>query len=178
VELTRVKVIYYGHIIKGINVNTSIDVKIKDINSMTVAFINVKGDFRQIPMTFQKLYGWIAQKGYEPIGPSIAIYYNIPGEVPDDQLSWELRSQLSGDIAEVEPDTEGLGIKKLDAVKMATTIYKGPYENIEPVYVALNAWVATNNYEVSGPVEELYYNDPRISGEEPITEIRFPIRKR
>jgi len=178
VELTRVKVIYYGHIIKGLNVNTSIDVKIKDINSMTVAFINVKSDFSQIPLTFQKLYGWIAQKGYEPIGPSIAIYYNIPGEVPDDQLSWELRSQLSGDIAEVEPDTEGLGIKKLDAVKMATTIYKGSYENIEPVYVALNAWVATNNYEVSGPVEELYYNDPRISGEEPITEIRFPIRKR
>jgi len=79
VELTRVKVIYYGHIIKGVNVNTSIDVKIKGINSMTVAFINVKGDFSQNPMTFQKLNGWIAQKGYEPIGPSIAIYYNIPG---------------------------------------------------------------------------------------------------
>jgi len=158
--------------------NPSIDVKIKDINSMTVAFINVKGDFSQIPMTFQKLYGWIAQKGYEPIGPSIAIYYNIPGEVPGDQLSWELRSQLSDDVSEVGPDADGLGVKKLGAIKMATTIYKGPYENIEPVYVALNAWVATNNYEVIGPVEELYYNDPRISGEEPITEIRLPIRKR
>jgi len=41
---------------------------------MTVAFINVKGDFSQIPMTFQKLYGWIVQKGYKPIGPSIAVY--------------------------------------------------------------------------------------------------------
>ena len=40
--------------------NPSIDVKIKDINPMTVAFINIKGDFSQIPMTFQKLYGWIA----------------------------------------------------------------------------------------------------------------------
>ena len=54
--------------------NPSIDVKIKDINPMTVAFINVKGDFSQIPMTFQKLYGWIVQKGYKPIGPSIAVY--------------------------------------------------------------------------------------------------------
>ena len=158
--------------------NPSINVKIKDINPMAVAFINVKGSFNQIPMTFQKLYGWISRKGYKPIGPSIAVYHNIPGEVPDEQLSWELRSQLSGNIAEVEPDTEGLGVKRLDVVKMATTIYKGPYENIEPVYIALNAWVSTNDYEVSGPVEELYFNDPTNTGEEPLTEIRFPINKR
>jgi len=158
--------------------NTSIDVKIKDISPMTVAFINVTGDFSQISMTFQKLYGWITQKGYKPIGPSIAVYYNIPGEVPNEQLNWELRSQLPSDIAEVESDIEGLGVKRLDAVKMATTIYKGPYENIEPVYGALNTWISTSDYEVSGPVEELYYNDPTIAGVEPITEIRFPIHKK
>ena len=158
--------------------DNSIDVKIKDINPMTVAFVNIKGDFSQIPMTFQKLYGWITKKGYKPIGPSIAVYYNIPGEVPDEQLRWELRSQLYGDIAKVGPDVEGLGVKKSDAVKMATTIYKGPYENIEPIYVALNTWIATNDYEVSGSVEELYFNDPTTAGEEPITEIRFPVRKR
>ncbi|MBA7467499.1 DNA gyrase inhibitor [subsurface metagenome] len=158
--------------------NPSIDVKIKDIKPMTVAFINVKGSFSQIPLTFQKLYGWIAQKGYKPIGPSIAVYYNVPGEVPDEQLRWELRSQLSGDMAEVEPDTEAFGVKKVDAVKMATTMYKGPYENIEPVYGALNTWVAASDYEVSGPVEELYYNDPTVAEVEPITEIRFPIYKK
>ena len=156
----------------------SINVKIKDISPMMVAFTNVIGDFSLIPMTFQKLYGWISRKGYEHIGPSIAVYYNIPGEVPDEQLNWELRSQLSGDIAEVEPDTEGVGVKRLDAVKMATTIYKGPYENIEPVYMALNNWVSTNDYEVSGPVEELYFNDPTIAGVEPITEIRLSIYKK
>lgn len=145
---------------------------------MTVAFINVKGDFSQIPMTFKKLYGWIAQKGYKPVGAAIAVYHNIPGEVPDEELSWELRSQLSGDIAEVEADSEGLGVKRLGATEMATTIYKGPYENIEQVYTALNTWVSTNDYEVSGPVEELYLNDPTITGEEPLTEIRFPVRKR
>jgi len=141
--------------------NSSIDVKIKDINPMTVAFINVKGNFSQIPMTFQRLYGWIANKDYKPIGPSIAVYYNVPGDVPDEQLSWELRSQLLGNVTEVEPDTEGLGIKKLDAAKMATTIYKGPYENIEPVYIALNTWISTSDYEVSGPVESYTLMTPQ-----------------
>jgi len=145
---------------------------------MTVAFINMKGNFSQIPEAFQKLYGWIAQKGYKPIGPSIAVHYNIPGEVPDEQLNWELRSQLSGDIAEVAPEAESPGVKKLDTVKMATTVYKGPYENIEPVYIVLNNWLSTNRYEVSGLAEELYFNNPTIANEEPITEVRLPIRKR
>ena len=133
---------------------TSIDVKVKDIKPMTVAFISIKGHFSQIPAAFGKLYGWIVQRGYKPVGPAMAEYYNIPGQVPDEQLSWELRSQLSGDVAEVAPDAEGLGVKKLDAIKMATTIYRGPYEGVEPTYVALGNWVVTNNYEVCGPPEE------------------------
>ena len=158
--------------------NSPINVKIKDISPMTVAFINVKGNFSQIPASFEKLYGWTAMKGYKPVGPAIAVFYTIPQEVSDEELRWELRSELAGNIAEVEPDSEGSGVKRLGAVKMATTIYKGPYENIEPVYIALNNWIATNGYEVTGPPEELYYNDPTQTGEEPVTEIRFPIGKK
>lgn len=159
--------------------NPSIDIKIKDIQPMAVAFLNVKGHYSQIPMAFEKLYRWIVQKGYKPVGPAIAVYYNTPGQVPDDQLSWELRSQLSDDVVEGGPDAEGLGVKKLNAQRMATTIYKGPYENIEPTYATLNTWVMTNNYEISGPIEELYLNNPNETpAEEPITEIRLPIRKK
>ncbi|MFC1983650.1 GyrI-like domain-containing protein [Chloroflexota bacterium] len=156
----------------------SIDVKIKDIDPMTVPFIKVKGDFSQIPLTFQKLCGWIAQKGYKPVGPSIAVYYNIPGEVPNEQLDWELGSQLSGDIAEAGLDTEGLGVKRVEAVKVASTMYEGPYEDVGPVYIALNNWVAASNYEVSGPPQELYYNDPTVEGTVPITEIRLLVREK
>ncbi|MDD4875809.1 MAG: GyrI-like domain-containing protein [Dehalococcoidales bacterium] len=158
--------------------NNSIDVKIKDIQPMTVAFIKIKGNFSQIPTTFQKLYDCITRKGYKPTGPAIAAYYNIPGEVPDEQLTWELRSRLSGDIAEAVPDAEGFGVKKIDAVKMATTKFKGPYENIEPVHGALNTWILINDYEINGPLEELYYNDPTVTREAPITEIRYPVRKK
>ena len=46
------------------------------------------------------------------------------------------------------------------------------------IAASINAWIAANNYEVGGPVEELYFNNPAIAGEEPLTEIRFPIRKK
>ena len=56
--------------------NHPIDVEIKDINPIMVAFINVIGDFSQIPLIFQKLYSWINRKGHKPVGPSFAVYYN------------------------------------------------------------------------------------------------------
>jgi effector-binding domain-containing protein len=146
---------------------------------MTVAFISVTGHYSQIPTAFGKLYGWVAQRGFKPVGPAIAVYHNIPGQVPDDQLHWELRTQISGDIAEVDPDAEGLGVNKFGAVKMATTVYKGPYEDMQPTYAALLTWVMNNGYETSGPPEELYLNDPtKTPAEEPLTEIRFPVRKK
>jgi len=168
-----------SYFIKETNMNRSIDIKVKDIEPMMVAYINVVGHFSQIPVAFEKLYQWIARKDYKPVGPAVAVYYNIPGQVPDDQLNWELRSRLSGDVAEVEPDADGLGVKRLGAIKAATTLYKGPYENVEPVHETLNAWITTNNYEICGPVEELYLNDAtQTPGAEPLTEIRFPVRQR
>jgi len=158
--------------------NGSIDTKIKDIEPMTVAYINLVGHYSQIPVTFEKLYRWINQKNYKPVGPAIAVFHNIPGQVPDDQLHWELRSRLSGDVAEIEPDADGLGVKRLSASTAATAVHRGPYENVEPVYTALNTWIETNDYEISGPPEELYWNDPTQIPTEPMTEIRFPVRKK
>ncbi|MFC2009968.1 GyrI-like domain-containing protein [Chloroflexota bacterium] len=157
----------------------STDIMIKDIKPMTVAYLNVKGHFSQIPESFGKLYGWVAQKDYKAVGPAIAVFHNIPGQVPDDQLSWELRTQLSGEAAEEEPDEDSPGVKNMGAITMATVIHKGAYEDVEPVYEALNKWIMSNNYEVCGPPEELYFNDPASTPTgEPLTEIRFPVREK
>jgi AraC family transcriptional regulator len=39
-------------------------------------------------------------------------------------------------------------------------MYKGPYEKVEETYNALTRWVKDNGYEMAGPPEELYFNDP------------------
>ena len=144
---------------------------------MTVAFLSMKGHFSQIPSAFDRLYSWISKKGYKPRGPAIVVYYNIPGQVPDDQLSWELRSEIGEKQAAIKPDEQGLGVKRVGAVQVATTMYKGPYEKMEGTYRALTEWVSKNSYEINGPVEELYFNSS-ARPEELITEIRFPISKK
>ncbi len=157
--------------------SVSIEVTIKQTEPMIVAFLGVKGHFSQIPTAFGRLYSWISEKGYTPRGPAIAVYYDVPGQVPDDQLHWELCSQICEDIVTTGPDEQGLGVKRLGAVQVATTMYKGPYEKMEGTYRVLTEWVSENGYEIDGPVEELYFNNS-TRPEELVTEIRFPVSKK
>ncbi|MFB0556546.1 MAG: GyrI-like domain-containing protein [Dehalococcoidia bacterium] len=159
--------------------SSPIVVTIKQVNPVTVAFLSVTGHYSQIPTAFDRLYGWINQKGYQPHGPAITVWYNIPGEVPDNELHWEVRSALSGDVIGIAPDPDNLGVKRLDAAQVATTMHKGPYDGVEKTYKALIAWVAANGYEIIGPPEELYYNEPaKTPPGELLTEIRFPVCKK
>ena len=152
---------------------------VKEIAPMTVTFLIGKGHYNQIPVAFGALYGWIMEKGYKPRGPAIAVYHNMPGQVPDDELRWELRSQISADVAESGPNREGLGVKRLGAVRVAAVTHKGPYEKLEETFRALILWVEENGYETSGPTEELYLNDPaKVPTDELLTEIRFPVSRK
>ena len=158
---------------------TVIKATVKEIKPMTVAFLKMKGHYNQIPAAFGKLYGWIVEKGYKPRGAAITVYYNIPGQVPDDKLLWELRSQISANADESGPNGEGLAVKRLGAVRVVAVMHKGPYEKLEETYSALILWVEENGYETSGPPEELYLNDPaKVPADELLTEIRFPVSRK
>ena len=157
----------------------SIEVVVKQVEPVTVAFHGVTGHPSQIPAALGKLYDWIGGKGYKPRGPAIAVYHDIPGEVPESQLRWEVRSALSGSVAESAPDRDGLGVKRLSAAQVAAAMHKGPYKQAGETYEALLGWVAENGYEIIGPAEELYFNDPsKTPPTEPLTEIRLPVRKK
>lgn len=151
----------------------SIRVTVKQIEPVTVAFLPMQGDISRIPDAFSRLYSWINEKGHQPRGPAIAVYYDIPGQVPGDRLRWELRSEIGGNSVNVAPDERGVGIKQTAPEQMAATVYRGPYEKMEATYQALNDWISANGYVLSGPIEELYYNDS-AKAEELVTEIRFP----
>ena len=160
-------------------VEMAIDVTVKKTEPITVAFVSKKGPYRLISETFGTLYRWIGEKGYIPTGVPVGIYFNAPGQVPDEELLWELRGPIAGDAAPSVPDEHGLGVKKLEAAEVASTLYKGPYDGVGPTYGALAGWIAENGYEIVGPPEEVYLNDPgKTAPEELLTEIRFPVCKR
>ena len=158
--------------------SSPIEVTVKKTQAMTVAFASMRGPYTQISETFGRLYGWIGAKGYAPSGPPLGLYFNAPGQVADNELLWELRSPIAGDVAGSEPDEQGIGVKQVEAAEVAATMHKGPFEEIGTIYEGMARWIAENGYEISGPPEEVYLTDPaETPPDQSLTELRFPVRK-
>ena len=155
-----------------------IQVTIKETEPITVAFLSMKGPYTQISEAFGKLYSWMGEKGLMPAGPPLGLYFNVPGQVPDEELLWELRSPIAGDVATSGPDEQGRGVKRLEAIQVAATMHQGPFEEVGRTYGALAGWIMENGYEILGPTEEVYLSDPNETPpEQLVTEVRFPVRK-
>lgn len=156
----------------------AIEVTVKKTEPMTMAFISKKGPYSLINQAFGELYGWIGEKGYIPAGPPLGVYFNAPEQVPAEELLWELRSPTAGDVPPSGPDERGLGVKRVEGAEVAATMYKGPYDQIGPVYGALVGWIIENGYQIAGPSEEVYLSDPdKTPPAELLTEVRFPVQK-
>ncbi|MFQ5924613.1 MAG: GyrI-like domain-containing protein [Dehalococcoidia bacterium] len=157
----------------------AIEVTIKKTEPVTVAFLSMKGPFTQMEEAFGKLFDWIVEKGYAPAGPPSGMYFNDPGQVPEEELLWEFQCPIGGEISTSGPDDRGLGIKRLEAVEVASTMHKGPFHEVGKTYGALAGWIMENGYEIVGPAEEIYFSEPeKTPPQELLTEVRFQVRKR
>lgn len=155
------------------------EVKLKRVEPMTVAYVSMKGPYSQIPAAFGRLYGWMGKKGYSPSGPPIGVYFNAPGQVPDDELTWELRSPIAKQVNPSGPDAQGLGVRRVEGGRMAAVMHRGPFEEIGKTYEKLMAWVAGSDYEMDGHPEEVYFSNPEETPpEQLLTEVRVALRRK
>lgn len=154
---------------------TASEMQLKDIPAITVASISRTGSFAQISETTAAVFAWLGQKGIQPMGPPIGLYYDNPEEVPEEKLRWDI-------CVPVAPGTTGEGqvtVKDLPGGRYLVTIYEGPYENIGETYGALFARIlGDRDLELrEAPCCEVYLSDPRqVPPEKLLTEVRMPIK--
>jgi len=159
--------------------SSHIEVKVKRIEPRTVAYIGVKGPFSRIGETMGRLYHLVMGRGYAVAGMPLGVYFNSPQEVPEEELLWEIQFPVGGEVAPGGPDDDGLGVKRVEPYEVAATVHKGPYSELSKVYQDLVPWIMENGYEIAGPAEEVYMNDPQsVPKEEILTEVRFVVRKK
>lgn len=154
-----------------------IDVQLKTTEPETVAFISMQGPYSQIPEAMGRLYGWVGQRGMQPIGMPAGVYLTDP-KAGEGEALWELQAPVAGDFADTPPDEARCGIKHVHPHLVAFVMHRGPYETIATTYDELAQWTRANGYEVIGPPEELYLSDPQTTAPaDYLTEIRFPVAK-
>ena len=87
----------------------------------------------------------------------------------------EVRQSVQGSY----PDTRNVTFRTIPPVLVASTTYKGPYEQMTEVNEALARWVRDNGYEFAGAAFNIYHVSPHETSnpEEYVTEVCYPIAK-
>lgn len=88
----------------------------------------------------------------------------------------EIQIAVTGDYT----DTEHVRFKKIPAIQIASTTYKGGYEKITEANEAVACWVRDNGYAFDGAAFSIYHVSPAETQnpEELVTEVCYPVRKK
>ena len=130
--------------------------ELKELVSRPALTIRTRTRVSDIAALFNKGYTAIAlllnEREKVPAGPPFALYYNMDMD--------NLEVEFGFPVGEL---VEGSGSIKASATpsgKAVTTLYIGPYEEVEPAYDFLMKWCADNSLILNGVACEIYLNDP------------------
>ena len=119
---------------------------------------------------FAELYGIVAERGIRPAGPPSAVFGQRPDRVDEADVEvW----------VPVEPGVpDDVEVSRVPEVPVASTVHRGPYEEMGEAYEAIDAWIAEHHREAVGPIRETYLNGPAEVDEpsEYLTEVEVPLR--
>jgi effector-binding domain-containing protein len=106
-----------------------------------------------------------------PAGPPLIVYHDVIDEETDGDI--EICVPVVGTV----PGDSNVYGRELEGGTMATTVHRGPYEEIAPAYHTVTGWISEHGHEMAGPPREIYLNDPQtVPPAELLTRVEFPIR--
>lgn len=121
-----------------------------------------------IPAAFRALMAAVSPVGYGSGMPGVVYHEMDPTATGDVEAFMPISAAF-------EPPA-GVTVKWMEAAHVASTVHRGPYQQVGSAYEALAAWMDEHGVQPSGPPRELYLNDPHEVGmEEALTEIDWPV---
>lgn len=104
---------------------------------------------------YREILSLLEQEGLRPEGPPFARYYNMDMNALDVEFGFPVPEHT---------EARGRVLKsRTPSGKAASSLYIGPYNEIEPVYDALIKWTVDNGLTISGESYEIYLNDPAVT---------------
>jgi AraC family transcriptional regulator len=151
------------------------NVNIKNIADLEVVSIEHKGAYNKINKTFDKLFGWLGQRGLVDAKTRVlSIGYDDPATVPENELRSRACATLSKTCS-IEAPIEKVTI---DGGRYAVLRYKGPYDALPAIYQWLfGTWLLESGMRLrdTPPFEE-YLNTPLDTApSELLTDIYIPL---
>lgn len=153
------------------------EVSVVQIGPQMVIGLRKRGKYQDIGAMLPHLAEYAVSKGYQLQGPPVFVMHETGEEeaMKADQegtADLEVAFPVAGKVEE----SGEYKYYELPGGTMAKMVHKGSYESAGAAYQKLFAWLAKNGKTVTGPIREVYLNDPREVGvDETLTEIYVPI---
>jgi len=154
------------------------EITIVDLPSQKVLGITKKGRYTLIPELLMKVYEYAVAKKIAIAGaPVFLCHETSPEAVKEANEKGTAAIGIAWPVAGEAKGNRTIKAYELPGGKMARIVHRGPYETCEPTYLKLFAWIGEKGLTITGPIREVYLNDPRmVKPEEIATEIYVPVR--
>jgi len=95
----------------------------------------------------------IKERGMQPAGAPFALYYNMDMDDLEVEFGFPVDEPLEG--------SDSITASFTPSGQAVTTLYIGPYEEVEPAYDSIMKWSEDNSLPLSGAAYEVYLSDPK-----------------
>lgn len=114
----------------------------------------------------------VGRSGAQMVGPPFLIMFDVIDEESDGDI------QVAFPVAAPFPGSGEVVGEEFPATTVASTIHRGPYDELGPAYHTVTGWIQEHGHEIAGPPREIYLTDPNETQDPAdfVTEIQFPIR--
>ncbi len=155
------------------------EITLVDLPAQKVLGMTQAGDYRLIPGLITTIYNHIASHQVTVTGPPVFICHETsPEEVKAAMEKQNARVEVAWPVSGRVVETDEIRSYDLPGGRMVHAVHKGPYETCEPTYLRVFAWIAEKRLCISGPVREVYTNDPAmVPPGELLTEIYIPVQE-
>lgn len=149
------------------------DVTITKVEAQTIAALRTHTTLGTIGDTladgFARLVHQVGVAGGTMTGAPFVVYHTIIDEQTDGEIEICIPAT---DVA----DDGAVRRTVMPAHTAASTVHRGPYDEVGPAYHTLSGWIQEHGHEIAGPPREIYLNDPReVPPDEVLTEVQWPI---
>lgn len=150
-------------------------VTLKETTPQTVAALRAHAAHRTIAdrlvSGFATVMRQVGSAGGSVTGPPFVTFHDMIDEHTDGDI------EICIPATAVSADDEVRQVE-MPAELVASTVHRGPYDEITPAYHTLGGWIQEHGHQMVGPPRELYLNDPRaVSAEELLTEVQWPVER-
>ncbi len=152
------------------------EVRVKEVPAQHVAMLRRHSSIATIGNDISEAFATLGQavgtSGVPMAGPPFLVMFDVIDEESDGDiaLAFPVAAPFTG-----AGDVTG---EDLPAMTVASTVHRGPYDELGPAYHTLQGWIQEHGHEVAGPPREIYLTSPQGTPDpaDYLTEVQFPIR--